>query len=667
MGAFSRIVLDDTSNDPIAKVIGQINANFSSLGALISTPNAPTGTPNSSTQTLFSPYDFGCKIDAINKSDITTRANSKVISSASHNFSAGDVGKLITIAGAAAAAGVLNASIVSVNAQGQATLSVTAGTTISGTGVATMGTDDTANFQACINAAAKSKSVAGPGGGLIVLPNGIMVMSSVVWATNVSLQGQGAGKSILKHIMVTDAIASMISNTVGSLPLHDIQIRGIEMDMEAATYGVYAILAGCIRISATSRCVVDSCYLHGSPATCAAFDGAVEQIFTHNIVANYGRGATSGSAGGAGYGSAISGASTQSFIVTDNLFVGDDQYVGFARATYGVFFEEEVANTTNDANAIVNDNVFIGTATLAAIGDCGLRHFECCGNHITSQTNNTGTGIAVQSGTTGNAPGEQGIIANNVITLITGSGISINYTVAEPTGQLCGYLILGNRIQGATSHGIRIAANAAVVLATLIIKENFIQGSSAAGIILLGAGGFQDVTIGENTIIDNGVTSSGILSCGVAFEAVVARLSMMGNDIYDNGTGTQTYAIGVNTSIAITNAWIVGNNLKNNATGAIDLIGGATIAGVITNNNGYNPVGASNPSPGASPWTFTAGNSPGTLFLSASTSITALTQNGTSILPAATGAAIPLSVPFNANDVIIVTYTGTLSAQQMVN
>ena len=81
----------------------------------------------------------------------------------------------------------------------------------------------------------------------------------------------------------------------------------------------------------------------------------------------------------------------------------------------------------------------------------------------------------------------------------------------------------------------------------------------------------------------------------VAFEAVaIARLTMMGNDINDNGTGTQTYAIGVNTSMAITNAWIVGNNLKNNATGAIDLSGGATIAGVITNNNGYNPVGASN-------------------------------------------------------------------------
>ena len=105
MGAFSQIVLDDTSNDPIAKVIGQINANFSLLGALVATPNAPAGTPNSSAQTLFSPYDYGCKIDGINKSDITTKSASKVISSASHNFSAGDVGKLITIAGAGAAAG----------------------------------------------------------------------------------------------------------------------------------------------------------------------------------------------------------------------------------------------------------------------------------------------------------------------------------------------------------------------------------------------------------------------------------------------------------------------------------------------------------------------------------------------------------------------------------
>jgi hypothetical protein len=666
MAAFSPIVLDDTSNDPIAKVVGQINANFSSLSGLVSTPNAPTGTPNSSTQTLFSPYDFGCKIDGINKSDITTKSASEVISSASHNFSAGDVGKLITIAGAGAAAAVLNASIVSVDAQGRATLSVAAGTTISGTGVATMGTNDTANFQACINAAAKSKSVAGAGGALIMLPNGIMVMSSVVWATNVSLQGQGAGKSILKHIMVTDAIAAMITNVVGAPYLYDIQFRNFEMDMEAATYGVYTAQASCIRIAATSRSIVDGCYLHGSPATTIAFDYAIEQQFTNNIVANYGRGAISSSQGGAGYGCAISGATVQSFLVTDNVFIGDSNYVGVARATYAVFFEEEVASTTTDANAIVNDNIFIGTATLAAIGDCGLRRFECCGNHITSQTNNTGDAITVRGGTTGFAPGEQGIIAGNVITAITGSGISISYAVAEPTGQLCGYLILGNRIQAPTGHGIKITANASVVLASLIIKENFIQGCTFTGVILLGAGGFADINIGENTIINNGAGGSGITTCGVAFEAAVARLSMMGNDIYDNGAGTQTYAIGVNTSIAVTGAWIFGNNFKNNATGAINLIGGGTITGTIASNNGYNPVGASSGGVGASPWTFTAGNSPGTLYISSSGTITAVTQNGTSIFTQALTTQ-DFIIPFNAGDVIIVTYTGTLTGIQMVN
>jgi hypothetical protein len=87
----------------------------------------------------------------------------------------------------------------------------------------------------------------------------------------------------------------------------------------------------------------------------------------------------------------------------------------------------------------------------------------------------------------------------------------------------------------------------------------------------------------------------------------------------------------------------------------------------IVDNAGVNPVGVSALSPGASPWTYTSGAYYETIYISASTGISAVTQRGSSILPAALAANVPFTIHAGPHDAIVITYTGTLHANTMVH
>lgn len=624
---------------------------------------APNGGFNLGSQNVLNPANYGVTSNGKVLSDGTTGA-SAVVSSASYNFTQADVGKVISIPGALAVAtgnpnGVLNTTISSVS-NDKATLAVAATQTLSGTAVITFGTDDTVNFQTMVTAAG-----ALPNGGTILLPSAVTIITSIGWLSNVSCFGQGWNCSILKHIKTTDAVGAMFLNNVGGAAnITNCQFQNFQMDMSAATAtGGYQVNAGCIRILQAQRLSVSGCYFNSSPATCLAFDYGQRVVIQGNILENYGFLAAAGALGGAGVGCGVN--PTSQWVVANNVFLSPTD----AHSNYGVFFEAESAASAAGA-AIVADNVFVGTGILAAIGDAGLRRFICTGNHIdlAAVNTNTGAGILVIGGTTGFVAGIRGLIANNMIVSTPGDGIGINLTAGIDAGQYLAYQIVNNHIQAATGHGIKITAAAAAVLKTIHVSGNFLDSNKLTGITFIGAGGFQDITCNDNVCLNNGANGTTITAVGIAFNTgAVARLTMVGNDCYDNNAGAQKYGLGVGATVAITGAFISDNNFLNNATGSINIISGGSIAGILTNNPGYNPVGASNASPGASPWTFTAPNSPGTLYLDATISITALTQNGSSILPAATGALALLPVPFNANDVIVVTYTGTLTANKMVN
>jgi hypothetical protein len=188
---------------------------------------------------------------------------------------------------------------------------------------------------------------------------------------------------------------------------------------------------------------------------------------------------------------------------------------------------------------------------------------------------------------------------------------------------------------------------------TTIIGNTFFCPSTGSGVFL---GGALFTIIGNSFIGDGGFgNGDGIIIANIAgnLGGIVSGNSF---DLLNIGIWIQT------TGHSFTN--VTDNFFFSFTTGpVID----ASLDAQFINNIGVNPVGFSAVVPGVSPWTYTASNVPETHYMSASTSITALTLSGSSILPAATGANVPMTVQIPPHKTIVVTYTGTLTDQRYIN
>lgn len=591
--------------------------------------------------TVLDVKDFGAKCDLTRLSDVTTTSSSAVISSASYTFTSADVGKYMTIAGAGAAAAVLNATISSVSG-GNATLSATAGTSIAGTGVAVFGTDDQPAIQAAFNRANTL------GGGMVFLPGASVVTSSILAKSNVGMYGLGAGRSILFWINTGSMTSAVIQGLSGStsVPYNDCHFRDFEIDCSAATQASYNVAGKCFYIQFMVRPRFQNLYLHDSPASALGVDYLVEAVITGNVIDNAGRLQDGTQLGGAGIGIAVgSGFAFESSTISANT-VRDC-------ATYGIFFEAQGTTDVTNAWANVSNNVVrVKNASGArGIGDCGLSYFECVGNTIVGQTSGI-DGIVANKTTTNNGPGGvDGLIANNQIENCL-SGIALFYNIVTPSAAVVRYNITGNKIVASRNFGINIQTDGTHVIDTLVIKNNFVTKSTNAGILLIGVGGFKDVDIIGNTLSNNGQSPSlSRYATGLTVVAPVTRLRVMANASYDNqGSPTQAYGMIVDTG-ATTGAFISGNDFSNNSSGGINITGGGTISGSIIGNKGYNPLGASSVSPGASPWTYTAGNTPETLYLTGGT-VSSVAKNSQTLATAS-----PTQVQLAPGEAVVVTYS----------
>lgn len=562
-------------------------ADFKSLAggtgvSVTSTANTITiNVPEASSQ--FNVTTFGALGNGRTLTDITTTASSAVISSASYSFVAADVGKLITIAGAGAAAARLNTSIASVAANGTATLTVAPSTSIAGTGVSTFGTDDTVAIQAAVTAAAASSN-----GGLVMLNDAVYIVDSLTWASKVSMMGLGAGKSVLFHLRTSNmvhAVIEALGGGVGNL-YTDCQFTNFEIDCTASITTSYAVGQKCIYIQFMLRALFQNLYLHDSPATCLGVDYLLDSNIIANVVTGGGRGNNGSQPGGAGIGIAVGGNSTEleNCNVIGNIIRNCK--------TYAIFFEGNGASAVGNTWTRIIGNFIYQSASFTSfggIGDCGNKKIIIEGNHVIG---NFGArdGITVIGGTIGGAAGEQGLIANNYVEGFV-NGISINWTTA-PTSAICEYVISNNKCIANTDNGIRIIASGTTGMETLKITDNFVSRNNGSGIYFTGVATAKDVTIANNICKNNGLSNFGAAEVGgISISTPITKLRIVNNICYDNqGSPTQQYGLIV-TGIAATGCIIVGNDFSGNATDGISLASGGTVAGTLINNVGYNSVG----------------------------------------------------------------------------
>jgi polygalacturonase len=209
-----------------------------------------------------------------------------------------------------------------------------------------------------------------------------------------------------------------------------------------------------------------------------------------------------------------------------------------------------------------------------------------------------------------------------------------------------------------SGNGIHITANNGYVS----IGDFWINGSSDIGVL----------SYADQTVLNNGI----VQNCGQALNANVrvgiwivqgggqitnvSSFNSSGNTSQQVGLQLDTNSDGVlvdNVDLSFADGNTV-TNLSYLSTGTENEIGFV---------KGNNLRGAAAITPGASPYTYTAGPMAETVYLAASTSITALTQGGVSVLPAATAANVNFTLELGPNEAAVITYTGTLTAKKMLH
>jgi hypothetical protein len=686
----------------------------------------------------------GLRCDGQVISGVTTTAGSAVVTSTAYNFNAIDAlrGKYITIPGAGASGGPLNATISSVQG-GAATLSTTATAAVAGTvtitianpavvsftnsfiagqpvvfnttgalptgitagtvyyvisaglsgsafeisviqnggGLATSGTQSgtqsisgLATFGTADDAAMTTlvANTASAGGGRLELPTGMCVMTApVLWGSNVSLTGQGWGKSIIKWISTSDQTLGVFYSALGASGTNtscnaayasqndsNIQFRDFEVDGAAATDATYAISAKAFLVSCATNTVYDHLYMHDFPATCLGSDYQFGGSITNNIAANCGRlvSLSATDQGGSGIGIGVLGLTGESYVISGNTVTNPGHY--------GISIESESGTGTVGINAVVSNNVIAGGPNSQQVKgqpSCGIDAGAVQGvilasNGVYGSSNAAQwNGVCADAATTQTNASVRTLIANNFVTG-TLSGIVINYAGALPSGTgTASLLVQGNEIYGAGQYGVELLNNATTTghMDSVSINNNVIRGVGQCGIGLIASANIAatNIQINNNLVWNGGVGASTYKQAAICSNINVTGLDIKGNRAYDNGTSTQKYFLGVNTGVTLAGVDIQGNNATGTVTSFLDNLG--TITGQIINNKGYNPVGTSAVSVTASPFTYTAGLSPTTLYINTIGGVSTITKNGT---------GLPLTVNTIAmapNDTVIFTYTVT--------
>lgn len=155
-------------------------------------------------------------------------------------------------------------------------------------------------------------------------------------------------------------------------------------------------------------------------------------------------------------------------------------------------------------------------------------------------------------------------------------------------------------------------------------------------------------------IVITGSASAGNTNTGMRFYGGASGVTITGNRVGPYAArGANGYGIVIDGGSASADVLITGNNVIGNTTANIsDSASGSNVQ--VYNNNGYN--GSTNLSavtPGASPWTYTAGHTPEVHYLRVGT-VSNISQDGTQIF-----AATPATVNLAPNESYVVTYSGT--------
>jgi hypothetical protein len=280
----------------------------------------------------------------------------------------------------------------------------------------------------------------------------------------------------------------------------------------------------------------------------------------------------------------------------------------------------------------------------------------------------------------------------NGITLVGLPGSStfgVQYNIAKSTFDNLGAgIVYGSFIQGVTvdqsnftsnngtSGGIQIPGAQTGALAQLAVTNSQFNVPGTAIALLTTSPPTTEVMLANNLFIQRANSSAINLGTSTTFSVtgntITASSTTGTNAIASNGgIGTISgnvvtgFATGITLQASATAIVVGGNTLSTNTTAISNLA--ASVSNMIVNNPGYNPVGPAAITVTASPFTYTAGASPETVYIfSGTVSAVTIDKNGGGLGTVACGAS-PCAVDLGPFEQTKVTYTVAPSMNKMIH
>jgi hypothetical protein len=379
-----------------------------SVGPLSTTWNAgayPINSQNSSQ--VFNVKSYGALGDGQVITDGAMLVGSAHLTSASNPFVVGDVGKVITVDGGAAAGKTLVTTIQTFNGAGDVTL---ASGNASGVGIAgkiaIWGTSDIAAFNSAVAAAsAASGGIVQIDGGRYMLPSSL-VLDSKSGITLRGISGMQAGGTTGSQLIFTQAAGQMISAQPISNALH-LELLNIRIENTAFTGSVIKVTGSNFHMD---ECIVDGggSGTHGQPGAFTAVDltGAVTGIYQiHRVNFTNGGGiCINGDPGGATNVAAVRGCQFSGYSITNIKNLGQAASIvennfegigisGSANIACGGIIQEKFAGLS------IRDNWFGDNTDTATVGQAWITLSNGSGADISGNMIGLNNGIVYGAGT----------------------------------------------------------------------------------------------------------------------------------------------------------------------------------------------------------------------------------------------------------------------------
>lgn len=545
--------------------------------------------------------------------------------------------------------------------------------------------DDTTAIQSAIDYANAN------GGGIVLLPKGsYKTTRKLIVYSKIALKGAGRGKTFLKGYGTGFSVID--SHGTKDAPIYDFELSDMTIDGTNLVDASYQTGTKCVYMSYLVRATFRNLHVYNSPATGLGVDFLQDSLIENVIAEKCGR-QFNGSVGSNGIGIGTGLLSDKETLMIVNchainngnngiMFENQDNLTGYVYSGYA-----QVLNCTSRGNRI-------------GFRNSGNMRMLFMGNHAIS---NTESGFMFSSGVSADMFANPNLTQAKETTLL-GNFIINNGTEGIYLYQLHpdgAFNISRNFISGNTKNGIY--HHYSYQLNNTKIEENIVKDNGTNGIAITGIS--NDVDIKNNKVFNNGshgiyiaeapvsldVKENHVYKCGlngIYFNKGGTKISVEGNKTNNNGQkgdtvnndrdGIKFYAnnvtftetvvknnksfdnqatktqrngltMGIGGTGSFSDVKIKRNDLRNNANVALSISSNNTF--VIDDNEGYNPIGISAPSVGTSPYTYTAGNTKETVYISGGTvssvvkgSITLYTSTNCSVL-------------LMPNESIVVTYT----------